>query len=56
MKQIKITEDVKAQLDGLKFDKETYNLVIQRLIRENQQLRTDYDKLYELALNLSKKE
>lgn len=54
MKQIKITQSVKDQLDELKYEKETYNIVIQRLIRENQKLRHDYDKLYLLLYNLSK--
>ena len=56
MKQIKITEELKAELDRLKFDKETYNLVIHRLIRENGELKINYDRMYEIALNLSKKQ
>ena len=49
MKQIKVTDDVKAELDSLRYDKETYNLVIHRLIRECKRLfienaRLNYDK------------
>ena len=49
MKQIKVTDDIKAELDAIKYDKETYNLVIHRLIRECKRLfienkRLHYDK------------
>lgn len=53
MRQIKVSENVKTQLDLLKYDKETYNLVIQRLIRENAQLRLEKERLYEIITNLS---
>lgn len=53
MRQIKVTDNVKTQLDLLKYDKETYNLVIQRLIRENAQLRLEKERLYEILNNLS---
>ncbi len=55
MRQIKVTEDVKTQLDNLKYDKETYNLVIQRLIRENSDLRLEKERLYKILNNLSQK-
>lgn len=57
MKQIKVTDDVKAELDSLRYDKETYNLVIHRLIREckrlfieNQRLQYDKDVLMKIAV------
>ena len=56
MKQIKVTDDVKAELDSLRYDKETYNLVIHRLIREckrlfieNQRLLYDKDLLLKIV-------
>lgn len=55
MKQIKVTDDVKAELDAIRYDKETYNLVIHRLIREckrlfieNQRLLYDKDLLLKI--------
>ena len=50
LKQIKITESVKNELDSLKHEKETYNLVIQRLIKENAELKADKEKLFKIAL------
>ena len=49
MKQIKVTDDVKAELDAIRYDNETYNLVVHRLIRECKRLfienaRLNYDK------------
>lgn len=49
MKQIKVTDNVKAELDAIRYDKETYNLTIHRLIRECKRLfienqRLIYDK------------
>lgn len=49
MKQIKVTDEIKAELDAIRYDKETYNLVIHRLIRECKRLfienqRLNYDK------------
>ena len=49
MKQIKVTDEIKAELDEIRYDKETYNLVIHRLIRECKRLfienqRLNYDK------------
>ena len=56
MKQIKVTDEVKAELDAIRFDKETYNLVIHRLIREcnrlfieNQRLHNDKDLLLKIV-------
>lgn len=50
MKQIKISEEVKKQLDTMAYDKETYNITIQRIIRENKQLKEDKDKLMKIAM------
>lgn len=50
MKQIKISEEVKKQLDTIAYDKETYNITIQRIIRENKQLKEDKDKLMKIAM------
>lgn len=49
MKNIKVTEKVKAELDAAAFDKETYNVTIERILRENKRLaienlRLKYDK------------
>lgn len=41
MKQIKISEEVKKQLDTMAYDKETYNITIQRIIRENESLKRE---------------
>ena len=56
MKQIKVTDEVKAELDAIRYDKETYNLVIQRLISEckrlfieNQRLHYDKDVLLKIV-------
>ena len=58
MKQIKVTDDVKAELDSLRYEKETYNLVIHRLIREckrlfieNQRLNYDKDVLMKMLVS-----
>lgn len=55
MKQIKVTDEIKAELDAIRYDKETYNLVIHRLIREckrlfieNQRLLYDKDLLLKI--------
>ena len=50
LKTIKVSDKVKAELDSLRLDKETYNLAIQRLIRENKSLRQDKDTLMKIAL------
>ena len=56
MKQIKVTDEVKAELDAIRYDKETYNLVIHRLIKEckrlfieNQRLHYDKDLLLKIV-------
>lgn len=49
MKQIKISEKVKNELDNIAEDKETYNLTIQRLINENKELKQDKKDLIEIA-------
>lgn len=56
MKQIKVTDEIKAELDAIRYDKETYNLVIHRLIREckrlfieNQRLLYDKDVLLKIV-------
>lgn len=48
---IKITQATKTQLDGLKFEKEAYNIVIQRLIKENEELRKDKERLFTIVEN-----
>lgn len=51
LKQVKIHEDVKAELDLLKyFENDSYSTVIKRLIEENKQLKEDKIKLYKMAL------
>ena len=50
MKQIKISEEIYNELKELMFDKETFNLVIQRILKENQTLREDKDKLMKIAM------
>ena len=49
LKNIKVTEKVKSELDAVAYDKETYNVTIERLMRENRSLkieniRLQYDK------------
>lgn len=58
MKQIKVTDNVKAELDEIRYEKETYNLVIHRLIREckrlfieNARLNYDKDLLLKMVVN-----
>lgn len=50
LKTIKVSDKVKAELDTIRLDKETYNLAIQRLLRENQSLRHDKDCLMKIAM------
>lgn len=54
LKNIKINEAVKTKLDGLKLETESYSLVIDRLIKENAELKSDKDRLFNIAENLSK--
>ena len=51
---IKITQKTKTKLDGLKFEKEAYNTVIQRLIKENEELRADKERLFTIVENSNK--
>jgi hypothetical protein len=58
LKNIKVTENVKSDLDAIAYEKETYNVTINRLIRENERLKLEnyrlhYDKkvLTRLLLN-----
>lgn len=49
LKNIKVTDKVKSELDAAAFDKETYNVTIERILRENKRLaienlRLKYDK------------
>lgn len=44
LKNVKVTEDVKKQLDDIAIEKETYNVTIQRLINENKQLKKNEEK------------
>lgn len=50
LKNIKVTENVKDKLDSIAYEKETYNLTIQRLIYENEQLRKDKEMLMKIAM------
>lgn len=52
MKQIKINDNTKNQLDVLKDENETYNNVVTRLIRENQDLKQDKKFLSEVIRKL----
>ena len=55
LKQIKITESVKAELDSLKAEEDTYNNVIVNLLKENAKLKADNERLFNIAENLSSK-
>lgn len=55
MKQIKITESVKAELDSLKEDGVSYSNIIAYLIKENAKLKADNERLFNIAENLSSK-
>lgn len=52
MKQIKISENTKNQLDVIKDESETYNNVVSRLIRENQDLKQDKKFLSDVVRKL----
>lgn len=45
LKNVKVTEDVKKQLDDISIEKETYNVTIQRLLNENKLLKARCDEL-----------
>ena len=58
LKNIKVTEKVKAELDAIAYDKETYNVTIERLMRDNQRLaienlRLQYDKQFLMKMVLN---
>lgn len=46
LKNIKVTENVKSELDSLAYEKETYNVTINRLIRENERLKIENGRLH----------
>ena len=55
LKNIKVTESVKTQLDEYAFEKETYNVTLQRLINENNLLLARCEELKqdkELLINI----
>ena len=47
---IKVTENVKRELDEMKLESESYNVLLQRLMRENKELRQDKDTLMKIAM------
>lgn len=47
---IKVSENVKKELDDLKLESETYNVLLQRLMRENKELRHDKETLMKIAM------
>ena len=50
-KQVKLNEEVKSELDSLKYyDNDSYSSVIKRLIEENKQLKEDKKNLYKIIL------
>jgi len=51
MTTIKISQSVKKQLNTYRFEKEAYNTVIQRLIKENEELRKDKERLFNIVEN-----
>lgn len=52
LKPMKIEEDVKEDLDSIKYyPNESYTSVIKRLIEENKQLKEDKKKLYQIFIN-----
>lgn len=55
LKQIRITEDVKTELDYLKLDNDSYSTIIRRLISENTKLKADNERLFNISENLSSK-
>ena len=55
LKQIRITEDVKSELDYLKLDNDSYSTIIRRLISENTKLKADNERLFNISENLSSK-
>lgn len=52
LKPMKIEEDVKEDLDSIKYyPNESYTSVIKRLIEENKQLKEDKKQLYQIFIN-----
>ena len=52
LKPMKIEEDVKEDLDSIKYyDNESYTSIIKRLIEENKQLKEDKKQLYQIFIN-----
>lgn len=49
---IRINDETKKQLDGIKDENESYNNVLTRLIRENQDLKQDKQFLEEVIRKL----
>lgn len=54
MTTIKISQAVKSQLNNYRFEKEAYNTVIQRLLKENEELRKDKERLFTIVENSNK--
>lgn len=52
---VKVSEEVKSELDSLRIESESYNLIIKRVIEENAKLKADNERLFNIAENLSKK-
>ncbi len=51
-KQVKLNEEVKLELDSLKYyENDSYSNVIKRLIEENKQLKEDKKQLFHLLIN-----
>ena len=46
---VKVSEEVKSELDSLKIESESYNLIIKRLIDENIKLKADNERLFNIA-------
>ena len=51
---IKVSKDLKNELDTIKFDKEPYHVAIQRLLKENKELKEQNDKLYDILMNVNR--
>ena len=52
---VKVTEEVKAELSSLKEGSESYNTVISNLLKENAKLKADNERLFNLAEVLASK-
>ena len=55
LKQIRITAEVKAELDSIRVDNDSYSTTIRKLISENAKLKADNERLFNIAENLSSK-